>query len=112
MYHTKVPNWNNQRIKWELTNYGSEDHWGAVMWVNKMEGIFKSKPLFGEREKKMTISNNLERESYYWFLRWTRKCDVHSFHWQSFMTKLLKIFHDEDDSDLYNKFVHLKQKVM
>jgi hypothetical protein len=39
-----------------------------------------------------------------------QKCDARSFHWKSFTTALLKRFHDEEDDDLYNKFVHLKQK--
>jgi hypothetical protein len=33
-----------------------------------------------------------------------------SFHWQSFTVALLKGFHDKEDNDLYNKFVHLKHK--
>jgi hypothetical protein len=58
----------------------------------------------------MTTSNSLEGEAYDWYLWWSRKCDARSFHWQSFTTALLKRFHDEEDDDLYNKFVHLKQK--
>jgi hypothetical protein len=58
----------------------------------------------------MTTSNTLEGEAYDWYLWWSRKCDAHSFHWKNFTTTLLKRFHDKEDNDLYNKFVHLKQK--
>jgi hypothetical protein len=75
-----------------------------------MEGIFELNPPLGEREKLMTSSNNLEGESYDWFLWWSRKCDDNSFHWKSFTTALLKRFHDKEDDDLYKKFMHLKQK--
>jgi hypothetical protein len=75
-----------------------------------MEGIFESNPPLGEREKIMITSNNLDGEAYDGFLWWSRKCDGHSFHWQSFTTALLKRFHEEEDDDLYNKFMHLKQK--
>jgi hypothetical protein len=75
-----------------------------------MDGIFESNPPLGEREKVMTTSNSLEGEAYDWYLWWSRKCDACSFHWKNFTTTLLKRFHDEEDDDLYNKFVHLKQK--
>jgi hypothetical protein len=75
-----------------------------------MDGIFESNPPPSEREKVTTTSNNLEGEAYDWYLWWSRKCDACSFQWKNFTTSLLKIFHDEEDDDLYNKFVHLKQK--
>jgi hypothetical protein len=58
----------------------------------------------------MTTPNSLEGEAYDWYLWWSRKCDARSFHWKSFTTSLLKRFHDEEDDDLYNKFVLLKHK--
>jgi hypothetical protein len=58
----------------------------------------------------MTTSNSLEGEAYDWYLLWSRKCDAHSFHWNNFITTLFKIFYDKEDDDLYNKFIHLKQK--
>jgi hypothetical protein len=57
----------------------------------------------------MTASNSLEGEAYDWYLWWSGKCEARSFHWKNFTT-LLKRFHDEEDDDLYNKFMHLKQK--
>jgi hypothetical protein len=56
----------------------------------------------------MTTSNSIEGEAYDWYLWWSRKCDARSFHWKNFTTTLLKIFHDEEDEALYNKFMHLK----
>jgi hypothetical protein len=75
-----------------------------------MDGIFESKTPLGEREKEMTSSNSLEGEAYDWYLWWSRKCDALSFHWKNLKISLLKRFNDEEDDDLYNKFVHLKQK--
>jgi hypothetical protein len=99
-----------QKFKKELPKYDDKDHRGVVVWINKMDGIFESNPPLGEREKIMTTSNSLEGEAYDWYLWWSRKCDARSFHWKNFTTALLKRFHDEEDDDLYNKFVHLKQK--
>ena len=61
-------------------------------------------------KKVITSPNNLEGGAYDWFLWWFGKCDARSFHWKSFTNALLKKFHDEEDDDLYNKYVHLKQK--
>ena len=58
----------------------------------------------------MTVSNNLEAEAYDWFLWWSGKCDAHSFLWKNFVDVLLKSFFDEEEDDVYEKFVHLKQK--
>ena len=75
-----------------------------------MEGVFESNPPMGEQEKIMKTSNNLEREAYEWFIWWSGKWSSCSFHWENFIATLLKILHDEEEDDLYNKFVHLKQK--
>jgi hypothetical protein len=56
----------------------------------------------------MKASNSLEGETYDWYLWWSTKCDVSSLHWKNFTVALLKIFHDEEDDDLYNKYMHLK----
>ena len=58
----------------------------------------------------MMNSNNLEGESYDWFLLWLEKCDACSFYWKKCTVTLLKIFHDEEEEELYTKFVHLTQK--
>jgi len=58
----------------------------------------------------MTTSNSLEGEAYDWYLWWSGKCNVCSFQWKNFVAALLKIFYDEEEDDLYNKFNHLKQK--
>jgi hypothetical protein len=75
-----------------------------------MDGIFESNPPLSKQEKIMTTSNSLEGEAYDWYLWWSKKCDARSFNWQNFTAALLKRFHDEEDDDLYNKFMHLKQK--
>jgi hypothetical protein len=49
-----------------LPKYDGKDHKGAVVWINKMDGIFESNPSLGEREKVMTASNSLEGEAYDW----------------------------------------------
>jgi hypothetical protein len=58
----------------------------------------------------MITSNSVEGEAYDFYLWCSRKCDSRSFHWKNFTTTLLKIFHDKENDDLYNKFIHLKQK--
>lgn len=58
----------------------------------------------------MTTSNYLEVEAYDWFLWWSNKCAANSFNWENFKNVLLKKFPDEEEDDIYEKFVHLKQK--
>ena len=57
-----------QKFKKELPKYDDKDHRGAVVWINKMDSIFKSDPSLGEREKIITTSNSLEGEAYDWNL--------------------------------------------
>jgi hypothetical protein len=108
MHTPRFHNRDYHKFKKELPRYDDKDHIGAVVWINKMDGIFESNPPLGEREKVMTTSNSLEGEAYDWYLWWSKKCDAHSFHWNNFTTSLLKIFHDKEDDNLYNKFMHLK----
>jgi len=75
-----------------------------------MEAIFESNPPLSEHGKIMTTSNNSEVEAYDWFLWWSGKWDDRSFHWKTFMDALLKRFFDGEEDDVYEKFVHLKQK--
>ena len=107
--NSRVQERDYQKIKKEFPKYDGKDHRGAIVWVNKMEGIFESNPPLGEREKIMTTSNSLEGEAYDWYLWWSGKCNVRSFQWNFFVAALLKRFYDEED-DLYNKFINLKQK--
>jgi len=94
----------------ELLNYDEKDHRGAIIWENKMECIFELNPSLCEQKKIVTTSNNLEGEAFDWLLRWSGKCDARSFYWQNFTSALLQRFEDEEEDDLYTKFVHLKQK--
>lgn len=58
----------------------------------------------------MISSNNLEAEAYDWFVWWSGKCNARSFHWKPFVDALLKRLYDKEKDDVYEKFVHLKQK--
>jgi hypothetical protein len=76
-----------QKFKKELQKYDDKDHRGFVVWINKMDSIFESNPLLGEREKVMTTSNCLEGEAYDRYRRWSKKCDARSFHWHNCIIK-------------------------
>ena len=97
-----------QKFKKELSKYDDKDHRGFIVWINKMDEIFESNPTLREWKKVMKASNSLEGETYDWYLWWSKKCDASSLHWKNFTVALLKIFHDEEDDDLYNKYMHLK----
>lgn len=86
-----------------------KDHKSAILWVNKMNTILVANPI-GEQEKVMTASNNVEAEVYDWFLWWTNKCATRLFNWEYLNNALLKWFHDEEEDDVYERFIHLKQK--
>eukprot|EP00253_Pinus_taeda_P030836 PITA_30836 len=75
-----------------------------------MDEIFLANPSLGEQEKVVTTSTYLEAEAYDWFLWWSSKCTGCSFNWQNLKSALLKRFHDEEENDVYERFVHLKQK--
>jgi len=75
-----------------------------------MDVIFGANPLIGEQEKVVTASNNREVEECDWFLWWSNRSAACLFNWKNFKNTLLKRFHDEEEDDVYKKFVHLKQK--
>ena len=109
-YYTRSPERNLFKIKNELPKYDGKDHKGAVVWVNKMDAIISVNRPLGSQRKVITTSNYLEGEAYYWFLWWSSKCSGLSFNWENFKNALLKRFHDEEEDDVYERFVHLKQK--
>lgn len=90
--------------------YYGKYHKGTIVWVNKMESIFESNPPLGEHEKIMMASNNLEAQAYDWFLWWPGKRDTCSFHWNTFMDALLKIFFNEEEDFVFNFFFILRKK--
>jgi len=109
-YHTRFPDKDYLKIKRELPKYDGKGHKDAIVWVNKMDAIFRANPPIGEQEKIMTASNYLEAEAYDWFLWWSNKCAIRSFNWKKFKSVFLKRFHDEEEDDVYERFIHLKQK--
>lgn len=58
----------------------------------------------------MSASNYLEAEAYDWFFWWSFKCTGCLFNWKNFKSTLLKRFHEEEEYDVYERFVPLKQK--
>jgi hypothetical protein len=68
-----------------LPKYDGKDNRGAIIWVNKMEGIFTSNPLPCKKEMIMTASHYLEGDAYDWFLWWYKKCDGFSINWKMFI---------------------------
>eukprot|EP00253_Pinus_taeda_P029674 PITA_29674 len=75
-----------------------------------MDAIFLANPLLNEQEKVVTASTYLEAEAYDWFFLWSSKCTDCSFNWKNLKSSLLKRFHDEEEDDVYERFVHLKKK--
>lgn len=72
--------------------------------------FFLANPPLDEQERVMIALSYLEAEAYDWFLWWSSKCMGCLFNWKNFKNALLKRFHDEEENDVYERFVHLKQK--
>jgi hypothetical protein len=68
-------------------------------------------PLANEVENILMASLYLEGDAYDWFVWWSQRIGGLSVNWKMFKKDLFKIFHVDEEDDIFTKFTLLRQIV-